>query len=241
MSIFDLSGMRIAVTGANGGIGAQAARICSEQGAAVELADLNAPEDLAESLRKLGASADAYAVDVADRDGVEAWSSRVGAIDALIDCAAICPFHDWNEPDWDNERDVVFSINLGGPINLVRAFMPGMIERKRGKIVLVGSVAGRIGGIAAAPHYVMSKGGVHSFVRWAAKRGAPHNVTVNAVAPGAVDTPMVANQAFDYSQMPLGRKAEPVELAGPLAFLVSPAASYINGAVLDVNGGMHFS
>ena len=119
--------------------------------------------------------------------------------------------------------------------------LPGMVERKAGRIALVGSIAGRIGGVASAPHYLMSKGGVHSFVRWAAKRGAPHNVTVNAVAPGVVDTPMTANQSFNYDQFPMGRKASAREMAAPLAFLVSPAAAYVNGAVLDVNSGMHFS
>lgn len=105
----------------------------------------------------------------------------------------------------------------------------------------IGSEAARIGGMMAAPHYVMSKGGIHSFVRWAAKRGAPHNVLVNAVAPGVVDTPMTMNQPFGYDRFPMGRKATAHEIAAPLAFLVSPAASYVNGAVLDVNSGMHFS
>ena len=94
----------------------------------------------------------------------ESWARALGDVDAVIDCAAICPFHDWEDDGWDLECDQVFSINLGGPINVVRAFMPGMVERNGGSIAMVGSVAGRIGGVAAAPHYVMSKGGVHSFV-----------------------------------------------------------------------------
>ncbi|MEM7407549.1 MAG: SDR family NAD(P)-dependent oxidoreductase [Pseudomonadota bacterium] len=241
MNLFDLSDMRIAITGAGGGIGAATARVVVAQGAAVEVTDLESPHGLAAELSALGARASARAVDVTSREGVEAWVSGSQPFDALIDCAAICPFDDWLNPDWEDSRDAVFRINLGGPLNLVRAFMPGMIERGRGRIALVGSVAGRIGGVAASAHYAMSKGGVHSFVRWASKRGAAHNVTVNAIAPGVVDTPMTANQAFDYDQMPMGRKASAGEIAGPLAFLVSPAAAYVNGAVLDVNSGMHFS
>jgi NAD(P)-dependent dehydrogenase (short-subunit alcohol dehydrogenase family) len=239
MGVFDLSGMRIVITGAAGGIGAEAARVCAQQGASLALADLEAPDALGQSLGKAVLST--HAVDVSDRQAVEAWAGAIGTPDALIDCAAVCPFHDWNEPDWDAECERVFSINLGGPINLVRAFMSGMVERGSGEIALVGSIAGRIGGVASAPHYLMSKGGVHSFVRWASKRGAAHNVTVNAVAPGVVDADMTANQSFDNTQFPMGRKAEALELAGPLAVLVSPAAGYINGAVLDVNSGMHFS
>lgn len=239
MGVFDLSGMRVAITGAAGGIGAETARVCAAQGATLALADIEPPSALGDSL---GDAVFAnHAVDVSNRAAVESWADEIGTPDALIDCAGVCPFHDWHEPDWDAECERVFAINLGGPINLVRAFMPGMVERGSGRIALVGSIAGRIGGVASAPHYLMSKGGVHSFVRWAAKRGAPHNVTVNAVAPGVVDTNMTANQSFDYSALPMGRKAEPVELAGPLAFLVSPAAGYVNGAVLDVNSGMHFS
>ena len=223
MGVFDLSGMRVAITGAAGGIGAETARVCAAQGATLVLADLAAPEALAESLG--AAVASTHAVDVSDRAAVEAWADAIGTPDALVDCAAICPFHDWNEPGWDEEGQHVFSINLGGPINLVRAFMPGMVERKAGRIALVGSIAGRIGGVASAPHYLMSKGGVHSFVRWAARRGAPHNVTVNAVAPGVVDTDMTANQSFDYNLFPMGRKAEAVEMAGPLTLEAAAALS----------------
>ena len=119
--------------------------------------------------------------------------------------------------------------------------MKRMIARKGGRIALVGSIAGRIGGVAAAPHYVMAKGGIHGFVRWAAKQGAAHNVLVNAVAPGPIATAMTQGQNFDGAGFPLGRMGEAEEIAGPLAFLISPAASYISGAVLDVNGAMHFS
>jgi len=238
---FNLSGMRIAISGAAGGIGSETARLVAAMGADVMAADLEAPAPLAEFLREQGREATAAALDVSDRAAVAAWAAACGRVDALIDCAAICPFDDWNNEGWDAVAERVFSINLAGPVNLVRAFMPGMIERGGGRIALVGSIAGRLGGVRAAPHYVMSKGGVHAFVRWAAKRGAPHNVLVNAVAPAPVATPMTQDEPFDAQGFPMRRIAQAGEIAGPLAFLVSPAASYVSGAVLDVNGAMHFS
>ena len=238
---FDLSNMRIAISGAGGGIGSATARLTAELGAEVMLSDLEAPAALADELRAPGRPAEAAALDVTDRGAVEAWAQACGAVDAFIDCAAICPFDDWEEDGWDEVAERVFATNLRGPLNLTRAFMAGMVARKRGRMALVSSVAGRFGGIRAAPHYVMAKGGIISFVRWLARKGAPHDVLVNAVAPAPVATPMIEGVAFDAGGFPLRRVAEPEEIAGPLAFLVSPAASYVSGVVLDVNGAMHFS
>lgn len=241
VSQFDLSGRTVAISGAGGGIGAECARLVAEMGADVMVSDLRAPEPLADFLRGQGRASAATALDVTDRGAVEAWAADCGDVDALIDCAAICPFDDWDDDGWDDVAARVFNINLQGPINLCRAFMPGMIARKSGKIALIGSIAGRLGGVRATPHYVMSKGGIHAYVRWLAKKGAAHNVQVNAVAPGPVATPMTQGENFGPENFPMKRMAEASEIAGPLAFLVSPAANYISGAVLDINGAMHFS
>lgn len=239
---FDLTGQRIAITGAGGGIGSATARLVAEMGADVMLSDIEAPKPLADYIASKGREAGAAALDVTNRDAVDAWADACGAVTGLIDCAAICPFDDWNDDGWDDVAARVFDINLHGPLNLTRAFMNGMIERGNGgRIALVGSIAGRIGGVAAAPHYAMAKGGIHSFVRWASRRGAPHNILINAVAPAPVATPMTQSQEFDAVGFPMKRIAEAEEIAGPLAFLVSPAASYVAGAVLDINGAMHFS
>ena len=239
---FDLTGQRIAITGAGGGIGSATAKLVAEMGADVFISDLEAPDALANYINSKGRKSNASSLDVTDRTAVEAWAEQCGKITALIDCAAICPFDDWNDDGWDNVADRVFDINLHGPLNLTRTFMNGMIKRGNGgRIALVGSIAGRIGGVAAAPHYAMAKGGIHSFVRWAARRGAPHNVLINAVAPAPVATPMTQSQSFEKSLFPMKRISDAEEIAGPLAFLVSPAASYVAGAVLDVNGAMHFS
>ncbi len=238
---FDLSGQRIAIAGAGGGIGQATAHLLAGMGADLMLADLEAPAPLADYISGLGRTAEATALDVTDRGAVETWAETCGKVDALIDCAAICPFDDWTDDGWDAVAARVFAVNLGGPINLTRAFMTGMMARDGGRIALVGSIAGRLGGVRAAPHYVMSKGGIHGFVRWAAKKGAAHNVLVNAVAPGPVATPMTQGEPFEPAGFPMRRIAQAEEIAGPLAFLVSPAASYVSGAVLDINGAMHFS
>ena len=238
---FNLSGQRVAITGAGGGIGSETARLVASMGADVMVADLEAPEPLADYLRSQGKVSVATALNTTDRKAVEAWAETCGEVDALIDCAAICPFDDWNDDGWDEVTERVFNVNLQGPLNVTRAFFPGMVTRKKGSIALVGSIAGRIGGVRAAPHYAMSKGGIHAFVHWFSRRGAPHNVTINAVAPGPVATPMTQGEDFQPETFPMGRMAQAEEIAGPLAFLISPSASYINGAVLDINGAMHFS
>jgi NAD(P)-dependent dehydrogenase (short-subunit alcohol dehydrogenase family) len=116
-----------------------------------------------------------------------------------------------------------------------------MTLRGHGRMVLVGSVAGRMGGLAASAHYVASKGGLHALVRWLAKRGAAHGVLVNGIAPGAIETEMTREQRIDPAQIPQGRKGRPEEVAWPIAFLCSAAAGYVSGTVLDVNGGLYMS
>ena len=239
---FDLAGQRIAITGADGGIGSATARIIAEMGAQVMLSDINFPNTIADELALNHYGVLARAIDVTDRSVVESWALECSPVDALIDCAGICPFDEWTDENWDNTADHVFNVNLHGPLNLVRAFMNQMIKNKNGgRIVLIGSIAGRVGGIVAAPHYSISKGGIHSFIRWASRYGAPYNILVNAVAPGRIATPMTEDISDSNIDIPLKRTGLPKEVAGPLAFLVSPAASYITGVVLDINGGIHFS
>ena len=142
-------------------------------------------------------------------------------------------------PDWDEAFDRVMDVNVRGPINLVRAFMPGMIERRYGRIVLCGSIAGWAGGLMSGPHYVASKGGIHALVRWFAQQAVAHGVCVNGVAPGPVVTPMTHGAHHDLGRFPLGRLAEPKEVAHAMRFLCSRDASYVSGTVVDVNGGLY--
>ena len=240
-SAFDLSGQRILITGAAGGIGETTARVCASLGAALLLVDQRPTERLVQQLREAGSEAQAFGCDVASRIEVEALAASSGPVDALVMAAGICPWDDWQEPGWDEVFEQVMAVNLHGPIHLARAWLPRMIERKGGRMVLIGSVAGRIGGLVASAHYVAAKAGLHALVKWLAKRGAPHGVLVNGIAPGPIDTEMTRGQPFDLSLIPLGRMGVADEIAWPIAFLCSPAATYITGTVLDVNGGLYMN
>jgi NAD(P)-dependent dehydrogenase (short-subunit alcohol dehydrogenase family) len=240
-SAFGLTGERILITGAAAGIGAATARVCASLGAALLLVDRAPSDGLARQLNEAGGDARAFECDVTSRAEVEALAASTGPVDALVLAAGICPWDDWQEPGWDEVFDQVIAVNLHGPIHCARAWLPGMIERRRGRMVLVGSVAGRIGGLVASAHYVASKGGLHALVKWLAKRGAPHGVLVNGIAPGPIDTDMTRGQTFDLARIPLGRMGVADEIAWPIAFLCSPAAGYITGAVLDVNGGLYMN
>ena len=236
---YTLKGRRVLITGAAAGIGAATARVCADLGAALVLVDRDPNEKLVREVEATGSEATPYCADVSDRKAIEQIAAIVGPVDALVLNAAICPFDDWNDPDWDSAFDRVMAVNLLAPIIAARAFLPGMMARKSGRIVLVGSIAGKVGGLIAAPHYVASKGGLHALVKWLAKRAAPGNVLVNGVAPASVETPMMSGQQVNLSAVPLGRMAQPEEVAWPIAFLCSQAASYICGSVLDVNGGVY--
>ncbi len=238
-SPIDLTGRRILITGAAGGIGGAAARLCVEQGADVLLADLD-ERRIAEHVGDLGGHATAYRCDTSRRAEVEALVAAAGPVYGLIDCAAVCPGDDWTEEDWDTALDRVLTANVKGPLNLTRAVLPGMAARGEGRIVLFGSIAGWMGGLRSGPHYAFSKGGIHSFTRWLARRGAPNNVLVNAIAPGPVDTGMIAGLGFEPEHYPLKRLARPEEVAAVALFLCGPGAGYMTGAVVDVNGGAHY-
>ena len=238
---FDLSGQRVLVTGAARGIGAATARVCAALGAEVLLVDVRSTEALAAELRAEGRKVSSFTCDVGVRAEVEAIAAASGPVNALVLSAALCPFDDWQEEGWDEVFERVMAVNLHGPIHFARAYLPGMIERRSGRIVLVGSVAGRMGGLIAGPHYVASKGGLHALVKWLAQQGGPHGVLVNGVAPASIETEMIRGQPVDLGRIPLRRKGRPDEVAWPIAFLCSKAASYISGAVLDVNGGVYMS
>ena len=134
-------------------------------------------------------------------------------------------------------------VNVLGSLHLAREMIPRMAKRGGGRIVLIGSIGGRMGGTSpiVQPHYIASKGGVHAITWWLAKRAAPQGVLVNAVAPGPIETAMTATTPYPKDQYPLGRIGKPEEIAWPVAFLCSPAASYLSGSIVDVNGGLFVS
>jgi NAD(P)-dependent dehydrogenase (short-subunit alcohol dehydrogenase family) len=233
---FDLSGTTVLVTGAASGIGAVTARCAAACGARVHLADLS--EAVAARVEEIGRAATAHLCDIAEPGEIEALLRAVGPVDALVHAAGICPFDDWLEPGFPEALDRVLAVNLKSAVHLARAILPGMIERRRGRIVLVGSLAGKTGGLIAGPHYAAAKGGLHALVKWLAQQGGPHGVLANGVAPASIETPMMAGRPVDTGRIPLRRKGLPEEVAWPIVFLCSPAASYVAGVVLNVNGGV---
>jgi NAD(P)-dependent dehydrogenase (short-subunit alcohol dehydrogenase family) len=132
-------------------------------GAEVVLADVTGGAEVTEALNRSGARVSAVRCDVPDRREVETMLTAVGSIDVLVASAAIWPWTDWLEQDWDEVFDRVMAVNVRGVINCVRGAMPKMIERRSGRIVLVGSVAGQMGRLNSDVHDVASKGGV---LRW---------------------------------------------------------------------------
>ena len=125
---------------------------------------------MAEKLRREGHQASAASCDVTNRTAVERLASGIGPLDAMVVCSGICPFDDWMADDWDNVYERTNAVNVKGTVNCVRAALPGMMERGGGRIVLVGSLAGRSGGLLSGPHYVASKGAVGALVRWFARK-----------------------------------------------------------------------
>jgi len=240
-SAFDLANRSVLVIGAGGGIGSATARVLGRQGARLVLADREAPQDLADELASGGTEALALACDVARREEIEALVATAGDVDALVYVAAICPWDDWRDDGWDAVFDDVIAVNLRGAVFAARSVMPGMAKRGWGRIVLVGSLAGKMGGLIASAHYVASKGGLHAIVKWLAQRGGPDNVLVNGVAPASTATPMMEGRPVDVQRIPLRRMSRPEEVAWPIAFLCSDAASYVTGTVIDVNGGVYMA
>lgn len=240
---YELTGQRVLVTGAAGGIGQATARLCARLGAKLVLTDcVPLPPGFLDALASDAGRQHSFTVcDVRHRAQVEALCAQSGPIDAAILNAGIYPVTDWEAEDWAEQLHEVMDVNVAGPAHFARALLPAMKARGYGRLAIVGSVAAHTGGsFGHSPvHYAASKGAIHTFVRWLARRAAPE-VMVNAVAPGAIATPMVAlADPATLKNVPVPRFGTPEEIAWPLAFLCSPGASFVCGATLDVNGGSY--
>lgn len=238
---FSLKGQRILVTGAVGGICAAVSRACFALGAEVLLTDVRSCEELSLALATKGKPAPRLEIDIARPDAPDELAKWAGDIDAVVLGAGVYRPIDWDHADWENEVTLALDTNLKAPMRLARAFAGKMSTRGQGRMVFIGSVAALTGGTfpGVGPHYAVSKGGLHTLVRYLAARYTPSGVLVNGVAPGTIDTPMLKDLDLRpaLAKQPLKRAARPEEVAWPIAFLCSPAASFISGAILDVNGG----
>jgi 3-oxoacyl-[acyl-carrier protein] reductase len=229
------------VTGAARGLGEAIARRLHGDGFHVLLADI----DVAGAERiagELGREAVAVEHDVRSLESWEALSAQVGEVDALVNNAArteIRPFFEIPLDEWDD----VLATNLRGTYLGIRVVGAAMRDRGRGRIVNLSSVAGQNSRAVTGVHYASSKAAIVALTRHAATELAPHGVTVNAVAPAAIDGPMVATVpperlAQMLKTIPVGRLGRPEEVAALVSFLVSPEAGFATGATFDLNGGM---
>ena len=235
-----LAGRRIVVTGASNGIGRATAHALADLGAAVMLVDRAPLAEIQGELAAKGATADVFQSDITAA-GFISKLLKTGPYDGLAHCAGILHRqHLAKDADPVKRFHTLMDINLRLPIELGEAFVEHMAGRG-GAIVLIGSVAGSTGGtsLGTAIDYAASKGGIHTLVRWLSRRAVRQNVLVNAVAPGPVETAMTAGTGIDGSKLPRGRMGRPEEVAWMIAMLMTPAAGYVSGAVLDVNGGSY--
>jgi gluconate 5-dehydrogenase len=249
---FDLTGRVALVTGAYRGLGFAIARGLAAAGARVILNGRNA-DALAGAKAVLageGLAAEAALFDVTDADairyGVAAATRRVGAIDILVNNAGIQRRHalvDFPRDDWD----AIIATNLTAPYLVSQAVLPAMIAGKRGKIIHIASLMSELARPSVVP-YTAAKGGIRQLTRGMAVELAPHNIQVNAIAPGYFATEMnralLDNPAFDAwvkGRTPAGRWGEPDEIAGLAIFLASSAANYITGQMVMIDGGMSVS
>jgi NAD(P)-dependent dehydrogenase (short-subunit alcohol dehydrogenase family) len=235
-----MNGRRCIVTGGAQGIGAAVARRLATSGMHVTVADLEVQQDSAQALAEQ-IHGDSASIDVTDEISVGKVVEQCGPVDVLVNCAGITiPFQPINEvtlADWNRQ----ISVNLTGTFLCMRATAGGMLERGWGRIInLASALATR--GMAGSAAYSASKAGVTGLTRAAAADFAPHGVTVNAVAPGYVDTPMT--QAFPpgvrerrLDEIAMGRFATSDEIASVVEFLSSDESRYMTGALIDVTGG----
>jgi len=235
------------ITGAASGLGRSMALALAREGAEITVWDLHrdGAEETRRKIEALGRSASASVVNVADGKAVQSAVDRVfkewGRIDILINNAGIClvsAIEEISEADWDR----VMNVNLKGTFLCCRAVMPVMKRQRSGKIINLGSISGKVGGIAAGAHYSASKAGVMCFTKSLARELAPFGINVNAIAPGVIETDMTRRLSRgkwdDYlSGIPLGRIGQAEEVAGVAVFLASSEAGYLTGEIIDVNGG----
>ena len=244
-----LDGRSALVTGAAGGIGAATTRALCEAGASVLATDVGEEgvQELARTLAAAGYVVTGRHLDVTHQPEVEAVVQeaveRFGKLDILVNVAGILdttPLEQLNAEVWDR----VLNVNLKGTLLPSLAALKVMKQRRAGRIISLGSLAGQVGGVVAGANYAAAKAGVICLTKSLAKYGAPHGVLATCINPGVIDTDMPASfpperLAEMIAATPLKRLGRPDEIASVVVFLASDAASFITGAAIDVNGGLY--
>ncbi|PYS95267.1 MAG: 3-oxoacyl-[acyl-carrier-protein] reductase [Acidobacteria bacterium] len=248
MRASELSERVTVVTGASKGIGRAVALALARRGSDLALAarGLAALESLAVECASHGVRAQAFAIDVSDaasvRAGVAAVLSAFGRVDHLVNNAGVTGdglLLRMKREEWDR----VLQVNLTGAFEMTRAVLPAMVKARYGRIVNVSSVVALMGNPGQA-NYCAAKAGLIGFTKSLAREVASRQITVNAVAPGFIDTEMTrAIQEGAREKMtgliPLGRLGSPEDVAAGVAFLLSPGAAYVTGEVLNISGGLY--
>jgi len=243
-----LEGKVALITGGAQGIGRAIALALARQGARVAISDVNLEkaQETCREIEALGGQALAVGGNVADAKAAENMVGRAvekfGALDILVNNAGITRdgvLLRMKEEDWDS----VMAVNLKGAYQCTRVALRFFLKRKGGKIVNIASVTGEMGN-AGQSNYAASKAGLIGFTKSVAREYASRNIQVNAVAPGFIDTAMTQaipqkDRDFLIKQIPMERLGTPEDVAEAVLFLASPAADYITGHVLNVNGGMY--
>lgn len=247
----DLKGKVAVITGARRGMGKADALKLAEAGAKVTVSDISQEEcqKVVGEIEKMGGEALAIKCDVTNKKEVEEMIRKTvekfGKVDILVNNAGICefkPFLEMTEEEWNK----TLNINLKGYFLCAQAAAKEMVKQKSGAIVNIASVVmGQIGkGMAGLAHYSASKGGIAALTKTLALELAPYNIRVNAIAPGAIDTPMAASTKTDpkileqtLAIIPLHRMGKAEEISNTVLFLSSDASSYITGSIIIVDGG----
>lgn len=246
------SGRVVLVTGGGGGIGRAIVEQYARSGAAVGVVDRDpaSATDMVDQLTAQGHCIHFAAADVGQFKDCQAAcrsiEAALGPIDTVVNNAGISPKHHGKPvPVWQMELDEwhrVVDVNLNSVFHFTRILAPGMVERRFGRIVSMSSVAGKAYLDIVAAHYSTTKAALIGLTRHLAGELGPHGITVNALAPGRIDTPMVAGAPREANEAviattPLRRLGQPVEVAQACLFLTSDQASFITGQVIDVAGG----
>ncbi len=239
----DLRGQVAVVTGAARGLGRAIAVTLAREGAAVFAADVRPAEETVAVVTALGGQAWGVACDVTRPEDVQALVARAreptGRIEILVNNAGVVattPLADVSLEEWQR----VLAVHLTGSFLCTQATFPLMCAQGYGKIVFMGSRAGRVGGNTASASYVAAKGGIHALVKRIALDGAPRGVYANGVAPGPIRTAMTEQPFYEDESRstPLGRMGQPEDIAEAVLFLASQASHFVTGIILDVNGGL---
>jgi len=245
----EFEGLTALVTGSSNGIGAEAAVKFAEGGASEVLVQYHKGHDEAaavcDRIRAAGAKAEMFGADFTSKAGIEAFLKELGRrrVDILINNAGSLlkrtPFLDFTPELWDQ----VITLNFNSAFYVTQHVLPQMVERGRGYVINVSSVAARNGGGVGALAYASAKGGLSTMTKGLAKEFAPKGVRVNGVSPGTIDTNF--HKQFSTEQMlnnvrgatPAGRLGDSAETADVILFLCSEGARFIHGQMIEVNGG----